>query len=89
MQKAIRINENDNVAVALQDIAKGESFSFGNVNVTVAEDIPRGHKFALTNLEAKTPVIKYGFSIGNTTENVEVGHWIHTHNLKTGLVDLL
>ncbi|MDO5519558.1 MAG: altronate dehydratase family protein [bacterium] len=89
MQKAIRINENDNVAVALQDITKGESFSFGDVNVTVAEDIPRGHKFALRNLEAKTPVIKYGFSIGNTTENVEAGHWIHTHNLKTGLGDLL
>ncbi|MDO5293264.1 MAG: altronate dehydratase family protein [bacterium] len=89
MQKAIRINENDNVAVALQDITKGENFSFGDVSVTVAEDIPRGHKFALTNLEAKTPVIKYGFSIGNTTESVEAGHWIHTHNLKTGLGDLL
>lgn len=89
MQNALRINTNDNVAVAIEDIAKGTTLTFGDVTVTVVEDIPRGHKFALTDLDAKTPVIKYGASIGNTTKEVKAGEWVHTHNLKTGLGDLL
>jgi altronate hydrolase len=52
-------------------------------------EIPAGHKFALADLEQGTPVIKYGFRIGITTAPVKKGEWIHTHNLKTGLGDLL
>lgn len=89
MTNVLRINENDNVAVAIEALTKGETFSFGGVQVTVVEDIPRGHKFALVDMEENTPVIKYGFSIGNTTKAVKAGEWVHTHNLKTGLGDLL
>ena len=89
MQKAIRINGKDNVAVALQDVVKGERFSFGDVTVTVAEDIPRGHKFALQEVREGAAVVKYGFCIGTTKEPVEMGHWIHTHNLKTSLGEVL
>ena len=89
MQKAIRINGKDNVAVALQDVVKGERFSFGDVTVTVAEDIPRGHKFALQEFAEGMEVVKYGFCIGTTTESVAMGHWIHTHNLRTSLGEVL
>ncbi|MDE6942022.1 MAG: altronate dehydratase family protein, partial [Lachnospiraceae bacterium] len=57
--------------------------------VTTVMEIPAGHKFALADLAEGVPVIKYGFSIGNTTAAVKKGEWIHTHNLKTGLGDLL
>ena len=32
---------------------------------------------------------KYGFRIGNAKEDIPAGTWIHTHNLKTALGDLL
>ncbi len=58
-------------------------------DVTTTMEIPAGHKFALEDMPEATPVIKYGFRIGNTTATVKKGEWIHTHNLKTGLGDLL
>lgn len=89
MANFIKINENDNVAVALEVIPAGTTVSVGGTDVTTAMEIPAGHKFALVDIAAGTPVIKYGFRIGNATEAVKKGEWIHTHNLKTGLGDLL
>lgn len=89
MANFIKINENDNVAVALEVIPAGTTVSVGGTDVTTAMEIPAGHKFALADIAAGTPVIKYGFRIGNATEAVKKGEWIHTHNLKTGLGDLL
>lgn len=89
MANFIKINENDNVAVALEVIPVGTTVSVGGTDVTTAMEIPAGHKFALVDIAAGTPVIKYGFRIGNATEAVKKGEWIHTHNLKTGLGDLL
>lgn len=89
MANYIKINENDNVAVALEVIPANETLNVAGVEVTTQMEIPAGHKFALTQLSCGTPVIKYGFKIGNTTADVKAGEWIHTHNLKTGLGDLL
>ncbi len=87
MQEFIKINPADNVAVALRDYRKGETVKAGENAVTLAEDIARGHKFALTDLAEGEAVIKYGFPIGHTKEAVGKGSHIHVHNLKTGLGD--
>ena len=58
MQKAIQIHPKDNVAVALQPLKKGETLSFADVSVTLAEDIEQGHKFALYDLPENTNIIK-------------------------------
>ncbi|MFQ9985209.1 MAG: UxaA family hydrolase, partial [Lachnospiraceae bacterium] len=50
MQDYIIINENDNVAVALKPLSAGTVFEIGGQQVTLAEDIPQGHKFALLSL---------------------------------------
>ncbi len=89
MQEVIRIHQADNVAVALRDYSKGETVKVGDEVVVLAENIDRGHKFTLVNLEAGAPVMKYGFPIGYTKEKVEKGHHVHVHNLKTGLGDNL
>ncbi len=87
MQEFIKINAADNVAVALRDYAKGETLCVDGSDVTLAEDIARGHKFTLTDLASGAAVIKYGFPIGYTKEAVGKGCHIHVHNLKTGLGD--
>ncbi len=89
MNNILRIHDNDNVAVAIEALTKGDEVKVGDLTVTIKEDIPRGHKFALKDFEEGDAVIKYGYSIGLTQKKVGSGEWIHTHNIKTGLGDLL
>ena len=89
MQDFIKINKDDNVAVALKPISKGTTVNVAGTDVTMTEDIPQGHKFAIKPVKKGDAVIKYGFRIGYAQADVEVGGWIHTHNLKTALGELL
>ncbi len=89
MQDIVKINENDNVAVALRPLSKGETLRVAGADVTLAEDIPQGHKFALRPIKAGEAVIKYGFRIGYAKEDIQTGQWIHVHNVKTALGDVL
>lgn len=89
MQDFIKINKDDNVAVALKPIAKGTTVNVAGTDVTTLEDVPQGHKFAIKPIKKGDAVIKYGFRIGYARADVEVGGWIHTHNLRTALGELL
>ena len=96
MARLLRINAADNVAVALGPVAAGETVRAGGggsgpaaVAVTARQNIPPGHKIALADIPAGAEVIKYGFPIGRTTRPVRAGEWVHTHNLATGLGEIL
>ena len=89
MQKYIRINDNDSVIVALETLPAGTVADLGDIKVTATEEIPAGHKMALKDIPEGGDVIKYGFRIGLAKEPIKAGSWIHTHNLRTGLGDLL
>ena len=89
MQEFIKIHPQDNVAVALCPLSEGSTFQVDSQTVILAEDIPQGHKFTLTPLSEGEQVIKYGSPIGFAKESVGAGSWIHTHNLRTGLGDVL
>ena len=81
----IRITDSDNVAVALNPLKKG-SLAAG---ITLTDDIPAGHKFALCDIPAGDNIIKYGAPIGCATEDIPVGAWVHTHNVRTNLSDVI
>ena len=49
MQDVIKINQEDNVAVALRPVAKGETIVAGDFSVTTLEEIPQGHKVTLSD----------------------------------------
>ena len=87
--RIFRINELDNVAVALENIPSGESISLGEGTVIAKNDIPAGHKMALSLIKEGEKVIKYGNAIGIATRDIEAGSHVHTQNIKTGLKDLL
>ena len=89
MQDFIKINKDDNVAVALKPIAKGTTLNVAGTEVTTIEDIPQGHKFVIKPIKKGDAVIKYGFRIGFAQSDIEVGGWVHTHNLKTAIGELL
>ena len=60
-----------------------------NERDNVAVDLQSGHKFALTDIKKGDAVIKYGYPIGSATEDISEGEKVHSHNMKTGLGDLL
>ena len=63
MKSFIKINPSDNVAVALQPLAKGTVIELDNSTLTLTEDIMQGHKFALKNLKPGDSIIKYGIPL--------------------------
>ena len=89
MQDIVKINQNDNVAVALRPLNEGETLDVAGEKVTLVQDIPQGHKFALRAIAQGEEVVKYGFRIGYAKEAIEKGAWVHVHNVKTALGDVL
>ncbi len=85
----IRINPADNVAVALTPLKKGTLIESGEDSLILAEDIEQGHKFALKPLQVHDLIIKYGQPIGEASQKINPGSWIHIHNMKTRLKDEL
>ena len=85
----IKINDLDNVCVALNILPKGEKIVFGSDVTFTNSEIPAGHKVALKDIKAGEDIIKYGNRIGIAKEDIKAGDWIHTHNIKTALGDLL
>ena len=89
MTTTIKINPQDNVAVALSPLTKGSRITLEDQTILLTEDIPRGHKFAINKIEKNASVIKYGAPIGTATYDIPSGGWVHTHNIRTGLENLL
>jgi altronate hydrolase len=87
--KLIRIHEQDNVAVAMVPVAKGETVALGGYQVTAREDIDKGHKIAFRDIAVGENIIKYGFPIGHAKAPIQAGDYIHTHNIKTNLEGVL
>lgn len=80
---AVRIHPHDNVAVALADLEMSARVldQTSSFSVTLRELIPLGHKFALSDIAAGTPVIKYGETIGSAKESILHGAHVHVHNV--------
>ncbi|MBD7910763.1 MULTISPECIES: altronate dehydratase family protein [Clostridium] len=87
MHKVIKINHDDDVAVLLEDGKAGEGINIGEIKLV--NDIPKGHKVAIKNIKKGQDILKYGYSIGKAKEDIKVGDWVHSHNLGTGLGEIL
>ena len=83
MKQLVRITDRDLVAVALQPLAAGQPASYDGGEVTPLSDIPMGHKVALRDIGKGEKVIKYGFPIGQATQDIPQGSHVHSHNLRT------
>ena len=89
MQAFIKIHPDDKAAVALQPLETHCALIVDGKEIILAENIPQGHKFALCDIAEGEKIIKYGAPIGIATCEIKKGSWIHTHNMKTGLGELL
>lgn len=78
---ALRVHDSDNVAVAVQRIAKGDTVVIGGGPFCqAAEDIELGHKVALAAIASGHDVVRYGEPIVRAACDIQRGQWVHVHN---------
>ena len=87
--KYLKINPADNVAVAITALPAGEKLTVDGKEITLNENIPAGHKFALKDFAEGENVIKYGYPIGHALMAKKQGDWMNETNIKTNLAGLL
>jgi altronate dehydratase small subunit len=82
---ALRLKDDDDVAVALRSLAPGQGVRFGGdgaLALTIASEIPTGHKFATRAIAAGALIRKYGQVIGRASEAIGIGEHVHVHNVE-------
>ncbi|MGB6587978.1 MAG: UxaA family hydrolase, partial [Pseudolabrys sp.] len=75
--RTIRLSPEDNVVVAVDQIAAGAAVA----GVTARERVPRGHKMAIMALREGEPIRKYGQTIGFASKTISPGDWVHEQNV--------
>jgi len=80
--KLIRLHSNDNVVIALRDLAAGERLD--EISMPLKLAVPRGHKVATRNISAGENVYRYGQIIGQAKADIHAGEHVHVHNLGMG-----
>ena len=72
----IQMNDQDNVAI----VANNGGLPAGTVladGLVLKDAVPQGHKVALTDLPAKSAVVRYGIPIGYALKDIPAGSWVH------------
>ncbi len=71
----IRMHENDNVAIVVNDggLPAGAVFDDG---LALREAVPQGHKVALADIAEGDPIVRYNVPIGTAARAIEAGSWI-------------
>ncbi len=80
--------DGDAVAVAVCDVEPGDAVvgyldGTPTTAVTVASNIPLGHKVALQDISSGDQVIEYTLPIGTASTDITQGDYVHTHNVRS------
>ena len=85
-QTVFQIHRGDNVATALTALRPGAARVHGEAaspEILVTEDVPNGHKVALSDIAEGELIIKYGVPIGCATRAIPRGAWVHLHVMRS------
>ena len=80
--KILKINTVDNIAVALQNLSEGDTFTIDNQAITLTTNVEAKHKFALTHFNIGDEIIMYGDLMGKATQPILRGSVVTTQNVK-------
>ena len=80
---ALLMTERDAVVTAVDDLEAGHEVHVDDRTITLADDVPFGHKFAIRPIGRGDDVVKYGEVIGRATVEIAPGDWVHTHNCES------
>ena len=89
MVKALLINPNDNVAVALSYLAANSEVTILNgasrTQMKALRNISFAHKIAVRAIKEGDTVLKFGIPIAVATRDIAAGEWVHLHNARSCL----
>ena len=54
-----------------------------SAKIQAKNEIPLGHKIAMSDLKEGDTIIKYGHDIGKVVKPIKKGEHVHVHNVKT------
>src|SRR5215218_1904314 len=81
-QGVLKVHTDDNVLVALHDIARGEAVSYNGTMYSIVDDIPAKHKFFVKDMKPGDEVIMYGVLVGKAQYFIPQGALMTTSNVK-------
>jgi len=81
----LKINPADSVVVCLRPMQKGETINIDGKTIEIKQDTPAGHKLLIKDAPKGTDIIKYGYPIGHSIEDLTEGQWVNENNIKTNL----
>ena len=82
----IRLNPADDVVIARVEIPEGTTL-LKEHGVRVSARVPAGHKIAVREVKAGSPVRRYNQIIGFATRDIRAGEHVHVHNIAMGSFD--
>jgi (2R)-sulfolactate sulfo-lyase subunit alpha len=90
MKKGILLHEaTDDVGVAVMDLKAGDQIAVVTLEgqdvteIKLVNDVPLGHKVAMTDLALDKHIIEYGCEIGYAAAPIAAGEHVHIHNIKS------
>jgi hypothetical protein len=84
----IVLGQNDNVGVALRNIAQGEAAVDAQGREIVArEPVPEAHKIALGSIAEGEPIIRMDVAVGLARQPIAQGALAHVHNVRSQYLD--
>jgi altronate dehydratase len=87
MAALIRLADQDNVAVATRNLARGAVVSLDGEELTTRDPIPFAHKIAIRSIAKDAQVFKYGVPIGRAKVAIQPGQHVHVHNIRSDYVN--
>ena len=81
MSKAIKINPQDNMIVALENLKKGEVIEIEKEQITLVEDIQQKHKFTQNPMKKGGRLMMYGVKVGIANQEIPKGAALTTNNM--------
>ncbi|WP_413990830.1 UxaA family hydrolase [Labrys okinawensis] len=73
---------NDNVGIALRDIAAGSlARTIAGRALEAGEAIPQGHKIALADIARGALILRFGVPVAVTRADIPMGRLVHVHNV--------
>ena len=80
--RILKVNEKDNVAVALNELSKGTQVQCEGKSIELQTTIPQKHKFACKSLDVGDPVYMYGVLVGEVLKPIPKGGLLNTENVR-------
>ncbi|UKT63698.1 UxaA family hydrolase [Pedobacter mucosus] len=80
--RILKIHPNDNVLVALQNLAKGETVIYDGHEYILQDDINAKHKFFMQDMNVGDHIMMYGVLVGKSQHFIPKGGLMNTENTK-------